>query len=146
MRSGLIVRGPQTLIGGAEGGGEALVFVDASEARSVMLPSVFRPVASVAGVEVGVAVVDTRVLGYVDVAPERRAGAVARCILVGGDGREPFLVAGLDIEAAGAFLLSEREGAVTYEGRPVPVVRLGALAARVQAAVSGEPRERSGGV
>jgi hypothetical protein len=107
-------------------------FVDAREVRSVVVPEVVRPLGSTLGVEIGVAIVDGRLLAAFDFSggvPGSSAG------LVISEGRgDQVVVLGLDVIATGRFGDDASGDAVAVGDGSVPVLDLGRALRRIEAA------------
>jgi hypothetical protein len=139
MRAGLVLRVPQGAFGGAPD--SDVVFLPAHEARAVAMVSVKKRLAKVDGVEVGIAVIDGRVVGYLDLG----GGPLldAPCVVATVEGKGELALLGVQVLAAGRFA-EVPGGGVTFESRAIPAASAFALAARVEERFTHSHREVGG--
>ncbi len=129
MRAGLVLDTPPGTFPGA--GPDGVVFVGANEARCVAIPSVKRRLGAACGLDVGIAVIDGRVVGYIDVAAGSRADEA--CVLASVEGKGELALAGVRVLEAGRFPEAADGRSVTWSRGDVPIVEIALLAARVEA-------------
>jgi hypothetical protein len=99
--------------------------------------------AAVDGVEVGIAVIDGRVVGYLDLA----GGTVldAPCVIATVDGKGELALMGVSVLAAGRFPEATVGAGVTFDSRDIPAASAFVLAARVEERFTHSHPEPAGG-
>lgn len=120
------------------------MFLPASEARAFAIPSVKKRLGSAGSLDVGLVVIDGRVLGYVDFSPADAAGKV--CVVAAIDAKADLLdrgsgarkvlgeiaLLGVRVLATGQFPATPDGRAVQFAGRDVPVIAGAQVASYVE--------------
>ena len=115
---------------------DEIVFISAVEARAVANASVKRRLGSAGPLGVGVAVVDGRVIGYVDVSPA--AEHDGPCIVAVVEQRGEIALFGARVIGSGRFATALAGRGVEYGGATVPTVQIAQLSARVEELAGGK--------
>lgn len=109
---------------------DELVFLHASEVRGISIPSVRKRLGSAGAIEVGVVIIDGRVVGYVDLCPNN-VGSPA-CVVAALEPRAEMAILGAEVVATGQFPVGPGARTVEYGGRAVPVISAAEVAAYVE--------------
>ncbi len=115
---------------------DEVVFLSAVEARAVVSASVKRCLGMAGPLGVGVAVVDGRVVGYVDVSPAAEQGGT--CIVAVTEQKVEIALFGARVLRSGRFPVTADGRSVEYGGATVPVVQIAQLSARVEELAGGK--------
>jgi hypothetical protein len=141
MRAGLVLRVPLGAF--SESTDDGIVFVVAQEARGVAIPAVKKRLARVDGLEVGIAIIEGRVVGYLDLAGGTPVDEA--CVVASVEGKGELALAGVRVVAAGRFPEAPAGDGVTFESRSIPAASVAALAARVEQRFTPSHRDQPGG-
>lgn len=107
-----------------------LVFLPAAEVRGVATASVKKRLGVAGPIEVGVVIVDGRVVGYADFAPGAPSSSV--CVVAGLESKAEMAILGAEVVSASHFPLGEDGRTVEYGGRAIPVVSAAHIASHVE--------------
>jgi hypothetical protein len=113
-----------------------VVFLSAAEVRAVASASVKRRLGLAGPLGVGVAVVDGRVIGYLDVSPAVELDGP--CIVAVIEHKGEVALFGARVLGSGRFPTAAAGRGVEYGGATVPVVQIAQLSARVEELAGGK--------